>query len=378
MRFFSMRRTTASDGSGDSTAPPLQAASGSNVKPVPARALALVSDPTKAWDIVRAVQGVCGDGRTREVTHPTSGLLTLGLPCLALTGEPEILVDVEHRKAQDLYTDVAPPKREGTVRFVAVSDTHSTESRKSTGPTAFEAIPEGDVLLHCGDFTNIGRLEEIEAFAKWFGSLPHQRKIIIAGNHDLSLHEESYESTAARFGGEGRHRKLDAADVCSRARAILESIPNCEYLCDSGTSVEGIRVWGSPWQPEFCEWAFNLPRGEPCRAKWKLIPTGLLAWLYRLLHLLTHLQPASRTSSPPHAPPDRLTHLQTASRLAFLLLCGRHGGRPHSRSAPRPWRSVHASPPPRRMHRPARRAPKPCQAALPLLWAHPRGVGGHD
>jgi len=245
MRFFSMRRTTASDGSGDSTAPPLQAASGSNVKPVPARALALVSDPTKAWDIVRAVQG-----------------------------EPEILVDVEHRKAQDLYTDVAPPKREGTVRFVAVSDTHSTESRKSTGPTAFEAIPEGDVLLHCGDFTNIGRLEEIEAFAKWFGSLPHQRKIIIAGNHDLSLHEESYESTAARFGGEGRHRKLDAADVCSRARAILESIPNCEYLCDSGTSVEGIRVWGSPWQPEFCEWAFNLPRGEPCRAKWKLIPTG--------------------------------------------------------------------------------------------------------
>ena len=41
---------------------------------------------------------------------------------------------------------------------------------------------------------------------------------------------------------------------------------------DAGTSVDGIKVWGSPWQPEFCEWAFNLPRGQPLRAKWRLIP----------------------------------------------------------------------------------------------------------
>lgn len=28
----------------------------------------------------------------------------------------------------------------------------------------------------------------------------------------------------------------------------------------------------SPWQPEFFDWAFNLPRNETLEAKWKAIP----------------------------------------------------------------------------------------------------------
>lgn len=31
----------------------------------------------------------------------------------------------------------------------------------------------------------------------------------------------------------------------------------------------------SPWQPEFYDWAYNLPRGEPCAAKWRAIPDGV-------------------------------------------------------------------------------------------------------
>ena len=42
-------------------------------------------------------------------------------------------------------------------------------------------------------------------------------------------------------------------------RARLEAA--AEYLCDSGATVDGVRVWGSPWQPAFCGWAFNLPCG---------------------------------------------------------------------------------------------------------------------
>ena len=43
-----------------------------------------------------------------------------------------------------------------------------------------------------------------------------------------------------------------------------------QYIC----SVHAVhmQVWGSPWQPEFCGWAFNLRRGEACAAKWRLIP----------------------------------------------------------------------------------------------------------
>eukprot|EP00397_Hematodinium_sp_SG-2012_P052226 GEMP01061649.1.p2 GENE.GEMP01061649.1~~GEMP01061649.1.p2 ORF type:complete len:168 (+),score=24.70 GEMP01061649.1:606-1109(+) len=35
----------------------------------------------------------------------------------------------------------------------------------------------------------------------------------------------------------------------------------------------GIRVWGTPWQPAFCDWAFNAERGEECYRRWLDIPT---------------------------------------------------------------------------------------------------------
>jgi hypothetical protein len=28
-----------------------------------------------------------------------------------------------------------------------------------------------------------------------------------------------------------------------------------------------IKIWGSPWQPEFHNWAFNLPHGEKIKEK---------------------------------------------------------------------------------------------------------------
>ena len=220
------------------------------ITPVPQRALNMTTDPTAAWEVTRAGQG-----------------------------EPDTLIDINCHHAADVYTcfeaqEKPPDKPQGHVRFVCFSDTHSYESKTNLKrPTAFDFIPEGDVLLHCGDFTNVGRLEEVENFAKWFGSLPHKRKVLIAGNHDLSLHPETYGTTSARFDC-SRNSVSSAADICRKARAAIDAIPNCEYLMDSGTTIDGIKIWGSPWQPEFCEWAFNLPRGDACRAKWRLIPTG--------------------------------------------------------------------------------------------------------
>ena len=34
-----------------------------------------------------------------------------------------------------------------------------------------------------------------------------------------------------------------------------------------------VKIWGSPWQPEFHNWAFNVPRGEKLKEKWDMIPT---------------------------------------------------------------------------------------------------------
>ena len=44
------------------------------------------------------------------------------------------------------------------------------------------------------------------------------------------------------------------------------------YLQDSEVTIDGIKFYGSPWQPEFYNWAFNLPRGEKLAQKWAEIP----------------------------------------------------------------------------------------------------------
>ena len=44
------------------------------------------------------------------------------------------------------------------------------------------------------------------------------------------------------------------------------------YLCDEGITCEGLYIYGSPWQPYFYNWAFNLSRGAACLNKWREIP----------------------------------------------------------------------------------------------------------
>ncbi len=43
---------------------------------------------------------------------------------------------------------------------------------------------------------------------------------------------------------------------------IKKELTNCIYLQDSSVTLCGLKIYGSPWQPEFCGWAFNLPRGQ--------------------------------------------------------------------------------------------------------------------
>ena len=43
---------------------------------------------------------------------------------------------------------------------------------------------------------------------------------------------------------------------------MKKELTNCIYLQDSSISLYGLKIYGTPWQPEFCGWAFNLPRGQ--------------------------------------------------------------------------------------------------------------------
>jgi Icc-related predicted phosphoesterase len=39
--------------------------------------------------------------------------------------------------------------------------------------------------------------------------------------------------------------------------------------------IDGTKFYGSPWQPWFYDWAFNLQRCPEIRSKWELIPEGI-------------------------------------------------------------------------------------------------------
>jgi Icc-related predicted phosphoesterase len=124
------------------------------------------------------------------------------------------------------------------VRIVCTSDTHLQHDRV--------VVPDGDVLVHAGDFCGHGTVAEVRAFDDWLSTLPHPYRVVIAGNHDWPFERTPLEARAA--------------------------LRNAIYLEDSGVEIGGIRFWGSPWQPEFMNWAFNLPRGAALAEKWALIP----------------------------------------------------------------------------------------------------------
>jgi predicted phosphohydrolase len=126
------------------------------------------------------------------------------------------------------------------MKFVAISDTH--------GQHRHLILPEGDVIIHAGDLSQRGTPGEIRDFLDWFAALPYRYRIFIAGNHDFYFEKA----------GEAELRDMIPAGVI--------------YLCDSGVTLEGVRIWGSPVTPWFFDWAFNRQRGPDIARHWAMIP----------------------------------------------------------------------------------------------------------
>lgn len=128
------------------------------------------------------------------------------------------------------------------MRIVCLSDTHGLSVLGDL------SIPAGDVLVHAGDGTNVGAAEDVRGWLEWVAAQPHPYKVVIAGNHD---------------------RLFDTDPA-----AALSMVPaGVFYLQDSGCVINGVRFWGSPWQPSWPSWAFFLPRSGPrIRERWNSIP----------------------------------------------------------------------------------------------------------
>ena len=128
-----------------------------------------------------------------------------------------------------------------TMRITALSDTHMLHQQVE--------IPSADLLIFAGDMSVCRTIQDVAGFNEFLKRLPHRYKIVIGGNHD--------------------HLLAKAPDL---GRELLQ---DAIYLQDEEVVIEGIKFYGSPWQPIFntgaCD-AFALSRGKAMREKWALIP----------------------------------------------------------------------------------------------------------
>jgi len=129
------------------------------------------------------------------------------------------------------------------MKIFAISDTHGKHEQV--------VIPQGtDMLIHAGDFSNtklpVMNSNEVNLFLIWLEQQPVKYKVIIAGNHDTSIESRLFT-------------KKDFKD-----RGII-------YLEHESIEIEGIKIFGSPYTPEYNNWAFNRSRNKLGRI-WDSIP----------------------------------------------------------------------------------------------------------
>lgn len=125
-----------------------------------------------------------------------------------------------------------------------------------------------------GDITSSGELSQIQSFRQFLDRLPHKDKVVIAGNHDVTLHvfhslfhiQSSFQSSfyqdhwwrfhstpfstedcAATLSGEGIHYLQD-----SEVLFVIESSPLVQVI------LHGMKIYGTPWVMPYHDWAYNL------------------------------------------------------------------------------------------------------------------------
>lgn len=124
------------------------------------------------------------------------------------------------------------------IKLVIISDTH--------GKHRHVDMPDGDILIHAGDISaGRGSLEQLREFNDWLGELKFGHIIVSAGNHDFVFRNYPDES-----------------------RNIMS---NAIVLIDEAVVIDGVKFYGSPWQPWFGGWCYNLPRGGALKEKWAMI-----------------------------------------------------------------------------------------------------------
>jgi len=119
-----------------------------------------------------------------------------------------------------------------SIKITCISDTHTK--------TNDLILPEGDILIHCGDFTRIGRKKEIMQFNEFMKNQKFKHKMVIAGNHDLVFDSDNYDYLVNIY--KDKYKKGELVTY-EEARNLLK---DCIYLENSGIRLMNINFWGYP------------------------------------------------------------------------------------------------------------------------------------
>uniref|UniRef100_A0A2D3UWJ8 Related to metallophosphoesterase domain-containing protein 2 n=1 Tax=Ramularia collo-cygni TaxID=112498 RepID=A0A2D3UWJ8_9PEZI len=147
-------------------------------------------------------------------------------------------------------------------KFLVLSDTHNFEYDAAEKYPLCQEMPKVDVVLHCGDLTQVGGTSAYKKALKMLGKLDAELKLVIAGNHDISLDGEYWRTHL-----EDDDEPEEHDEAVGIMTGTLAQAANVTYLVEglyvftlqSGAS---FKIFVSPYQPECGDWAFGYKRDE--------------------------------------------------------------------------------------------------------------------
>ncbi|KAF2092081.1 Metallo-dependent phosphatase [Saccharata proteae CBS 121410] len=206
------------------------------------------------------------------------------------------------------------PRRFRRTRFVCISDTHNQTPK----------LPAGDVLLHAGDLTNQGSLNELRKTVEWLEKAPFEAKIVVAGNHDITLDENFYTQKGSYFHSQHPQSVQDCINVIRSAHSItyLRHESKRIRLRNPAGPQTQFSIFGSPFSPGDGSWAFQYDRLD-AQKLWDAIPLDTDM-------VMTHTPPQNHCDSSARGIPDGCAALRNALWRVrpIMAVCGhRHEGR---------------------------------------------------
>jgi 3',5'-cyclic AMP phosphodiesterase CpdA len=158
-------------------------------------------------------------------------------------------------------------------RVLIISDTHlaALEEPGTNGRVAaFQTpLPVADILIHCGDLTCYGTLDEFAEAVEMLREIEAPVKLVIAGNHDLSLDREYVLGHLDRKHIDQQQgqktweqaRQLWTAPDGLAAQAGITFLDEGHHQIDLPNGSR-LQVYASPYTPEFCDWGFPYRKDE--------------------------------------------------------------------------------------------------------------------